>query len=367
MSIQDEKKRWESTTLKKVLDKRPERRQDFRTTSGIEMERVFTPSGEAPEHAEKLGLPGEFPFTRGVQPTMYRGQFWTMRQYAGFGTARESNERYRYLLGQGQTGLSVAFDLPTQMGYDSDSAMAEGEVGKVGVAIDSLADMEIIAGRIERIELSLKKPLPRQEHLQLEHELATLRAVLAAIESGRPLREAHMTEEQQKVTRSFRLLSEKPRLVVVNTADDERRPERFTDLSTEEVPVLAAPVGLELELARLSPEDRAEFEREMGAGGADRDAILRRLLDISGQITFFTCGDREVRTWVLPRGGTALEAAENIHTDLARGFIRAEVIQVDDLLRLGGEREVMAHGLMRQEPKDYVILDDDIVFIRFSV
>ena len=230
-----------------------------------------------------------------------------------------------------------------------------------------LADMEIIAGRIERIELSLKKPLPRQEHLQLEHELATLRAVLAAIESGRPLREAHMTEEQQKVTRSFRLLSEKPRLVVVNTADDERRPERFTDLSTEEVPVLAAPVGLELELARLSPEDRAEFEREMGAGGADRDAILRRLLDISGQITFFTCGDREVRTWVLPRGGTALEAAENIHTDLARGFIRAEVIKVDDLLRLGGEREVKAHGLMRQEPKDYVILDDDIVFIRFSV
>ena len=148
MSIQDDKKRWESTTLKKVLDKRPERRQDFRTTSGIEMQRVFTPEADVPEHAEKLGLPGEFPFTRGVQPTMYRGQFWTMRQYAGFGTARESNERYRYLLGQGQTGLSVAFDLPTQMGYDSDSAMAEGEVGKVGVAIDSLADMEILFDQI---------------------------------------------------------------------------------------------------------------------------------------------------------------------------------------------------------------------------
>ena len=148
MSIQDEKQRWEETTLKKVLDKRSERKPKFETTSGIEMERVFTPEGEAADYMEKLGLPGEYPYVRGVQPTMYRGQFWTMRQYAGFGTARESNERYRYLLEQGQTGLSVAFDLPTQMGYDSDSAMADGEVGKVGVAIDSLADMEVLFDRI---------------------------------------------------------------------------------------------------------------------------------------------------------------------------------------------------------------------------
>ena len=148
MSIQDEKIRWEKTTLKKVLDKRSERKESFETTSGIEVERVFLPEAEDPSYPEKLGLPGEYPFTRGVQPTMYRGQFWTMRQYAGFGTARESNERYRYLLQQGQTGLSVAFDLPTQMGYDSDSAMAEGEVGKVGVAIDSLADMEVLFDRI---------------------------------------------------------------------------------------------------------------------------------------------------------------------------------------------------------------------------
>jgi methylmalonyl-CoA mutase, N-terminal domain len=148
MSIKDEKARWESNTLNKVLGKRGERRKEFRTTSNLEMERVFTPSEEAPHYQEKLGFPGEYPYTRGVQPTMYRGQFWTMRQYAGFGTAKESNERYRYLLGQGQTGLSVAFDLPTQMGYDSDSAMADGEVGKVGVAIDSLADMEILFDQI---------------------------------------------------------------------------------------------------------------------------------------------------------------------------------------------------------------------------
>ena len=157
MSIQDEKIRWEKTTLKKVLDKRSERKESFETTSGIEVERVFLPAAEDPSYPEKLGLPGEYPFTRGVQPTMYRGQFWTMRQYAGFGTARESNERYRYLLQQGQTGLSVAFDLPTQMGYDSDSAMAEGEVGKVGVAIDSLADMEVLFDRIplEKVSTSM--------------------------------------------------------------------------------------------------------------------------------------------------------------------------------------------------------------------
>src|SRR5512133_1657833 len=148
MTIKDGKIRWSSTTLKKVLDKRAERKAEFRTSSGIEMERCFTPDFDFPGYSEKLGFPGEYPYTRGVQPTMYRGQFWTMRQYAGFGTAKESNERYRYLLGAGQTGLSVAFDLPTQMGYDSDSAMADGEVGKVGVAIDTLADMEILFDQI---------------------------------------------------------------------------------------------------------------------------------------------------------------------------------------------------------------------------
>ena len=148
MKIHEEKKRWEATTLKKVIDKRAERKKAFRTSSNLEMERVFTPDFDVPGYTEKLGLPGEYPYTRGVQPTMYRGQFWTMRQYAGFGTAKESNERYRYLLGAGQTGLSVAFDLPTQMGYDSDSAMANGEVGKVGVAIDTLADMEILFDQI---------------------------------------------------------------------------------------------------------------------------------------------------------------------------------------------------------------------------
>jgi methylmalonyl-CoA mutase, N-terminal domain len=127
------------------LSKRPERKKSFVNTSGFPINRVYTPLDvEETDHLERLGLPGDYPYTRGVQPTMYRGRFWTMRQYAGFATAEESNRRYRFLLEQGQTGLSVAFDLPTQIGFDSDHEMAMGEVGKVGVSIDSLRDMETL-------------------------------------------------------------------------------------------------------------------------------------------------------------------------------------------------------------------------------
>jgi len=140
MDFDAERKRWEEMTLQPVLNKSPERKDEFDTPSGIELPRVALPHDF--NYLEKLGFPGEYPFTRGVQPTMYRGRFWTMRQYAGYASAEESNQRYRYLLQQGQTGLSVAFDLPTQIGYDADDPMALGEVGKVGVSISSLRDME---------------------------------------------------------------------------------------------------------------------------------------------------------------------------------------------------------------------------------
>ncbi len=133
---------WEATALDKTLKRFPERRAEFQTDSGIPVERVYTPADPPADYVQDLGFPGQYPFTRGVQPTMYRGRFWTMRQYAGFGSAAETNARYKYLLEQGQTGLSVAFDLPTQIGYDSDDPLAAGEVGKVGVAISSLEDME---------------------------------------------------------------------------------------------------------------------------------------------------------------------------------------------------------------------------------
>jgi len=135
------KQNWEKNTLARVLKKAPERKPEFTTSSGIPLDRVYVPDETRVDYERQLGLPGEYPFTRGVQPTMYRGRFWTMRQYAGYASAEESNRRYKFLLEQGQTGLSVAFDLPTQIGYDSDDPLALGEVGKVGVAISSLDDM----------------------------------------------------------------------------------------------------------------------------------------------------------------------------------------------------------------------------------
>ena len=230
-----------------------------------------------------------------------------------------------------------------------------------------LADMEILTARIGRIEDTLKKPIPRAEQEQLRHEEETLKMVLSAMESGKPMREADMTDEQLKVTRAFRLLSEKPRMVIVNTADDEENPGQYAALSGDEVPLMAIPAGLELELSRMSPEDRREFEQEMGLQSVDRDHVIRKLLEASGQMLFFTCNQREVRCWLLRRGGTALEAAGTVHTDMARGFIRAEVIAVDDLIRLGSEREAKAQHLVHQEPKDYAVQDGEILLIRFSV
>jgi methylmalonyl-CoA mutase N-terminal domain/subunit len=148
------KSKWLETTYGKAVKKAPERRARFETTSGTPIEPVYAASDVKPAVEERLGLPGEYPFTRGVQSTMYRGRFWTMRQYAGFGTAEESNKRYRYLLASGQTGLSVAFDLPTQMGRDSDHPLARGEVGKVGVAIDSIRDMATLLDGIPLGEVS---------------------------------------------------------------------------------------------------------------------------------------------------------------------------------------------------------------------
>lgn len=147
--VQQAYKDWDNNVYKKSIQKFHERLDSFATQSFTEVKPIYSPlDSNADLYLEKIGFPGEYPFTRGIQPTMYRGRLWTMRQYAGYGTAKESNERYRYLLEQGQVGLSVAFDLPTQIGFDSDDPMAEGEIGKVGVAIDTLADMEILFDKI---------------------------------------------------------------------------------------------------------------------------------------------------------------------------------------------------------------------------
>ncbi len=152
--LREARRKWEEEIVGPTLTRSPERQERFETLSGIPLDRIYTPADIELDYLNDLGFPGEYPFTRGVQPTMYRGRLWTMRQYAGYATAEESNARYRYLLEQGQTGLSVAFDLPTQLGYDADDPLAEGEVGKVGVSVSSLDDMRVLFNGIPLDQVS---------------------------------------------------------------------------------------------------------------------------------------------------------------------------------------------------------------------
>ena len=178
--LEKQKKMWEESTVEPLISRHPERRSEFVTGSDKSVERLYLPEDVAAEgYLDKQGFPGQYPYTRGVQPTMYRGRLWTMRQYAGFGSAEESNRRYRYLLEQGQTGLSVAFDLPTQIGFDSDNPLAEGEVGKVGVAIDTLEDMEILFHDIplDRISTSMTINAPAAILLAMYIAVAELQGI----------------------------------------------------------------------------------------------------------------------------------------------------------------------------------------------
>lgn len=233
-----------------------------------------------------------------------------------------------------------------------------------------LADLEIVTRRVEKLRESVKKPRPSRE--QERAELTALEPLLEALESGTPLAEIDLSDEQLRVTRSFQLLTEKSRFVLFNLADDEEQPGRFlskldTSGRSEAVCGAAVPVGLAAELTEMDAEDRAEFEREMSITGAEAGPLIRDLMNASGQMLFFTAGDKEVRTWMIGQGSTAVEAADGIHTDFARGFIRAERMTCDDLFRLGSEREIKAANLMHREPKDYVIQDGDILYILSNV
>ncbi len=185
--LQDARKAWEEQTLVPTLGRMKERLPEFTTPSGLPVKRLYTPEdAEGRDYLEAVGFPGQYPYTRGIYPTMYRGQLWTMRQYAGIGTAKESNERFRYLLKEGQTGLSVAFDLPTQMGLDSDHPLAVGEVGQVGVAIDSLRDMEVLFDGIplDRVTTSMTINAPAAVLLALYVAVAEQQGVPLSKISG---------------------------------------------------------------------------------------------------------------------------------------------------------------------------------------
>ncbi|WP_287585456.1 methylmalonyl-CoA mutase family protein [Candidatus Borrarchaeum sp.] len=178
--IKARKKEWENKTLNPLLDKYPERAEEFVTTSSSQVNRLYTPLDLlGSDYVVDIGFPGEYPYTRGIQPTMYRGRLWTFRQYSGFGTAEETNKRFKLLLEQGQTGLSVAFDLPTQIGYDSDHPLALGEVGKVGVAIDTLKDMETLFEGIplEKVSTSMTINAPASVLLAMYIAVAEVQGI----------------------------------------------------------------------------------------------------------------------------------------------------------------------------------------------
>jgi GTP-binding protein YchF len=227
-----------------------------------------------------------------------------------------------------------------------------------------IADLDIVSGRVERLKDQLRKPRANKEKDQ--EELDFLTPIFAELEAGRSLVNFPMSAEQRKAIKSFQLFSDKPRLIIINTPDDEAKPEKYQSLAPAGSELFAFSVSLQTDLAAMSPEERDEFCREMQVQPIDKDHLIRRIMHASGQMIFFTAGEKEVRTWLIRLGGTAVEAAGGIHTDLARGFIRAETMTVADIVRLGSEREIKAAGLMRQEPKDYVIQDGDIINIKHS-
>lgn len=249
-------------------------------------------------------------------------------------------------------------------------AFSGADVAKERAAFEEdllLADLELVSGRIERLRESSRKPRPDRD--QQLAEIALLEPIEQALGEGKPLRELELKPEQQRAIRSFALLTEKPRIVVVNTAEDasQAAQEAVAALREAGEHVEASSLRIELELAQLSEEEREAFLEEMHLERLSRERLLHAILDACGHLTFFTAGEKEVRAWLLERGSTAAEAAGGIHTDMQRGFIRAEVMRIDDLFELGSEREVKAAGKHRLEGKDYIVQEGDVLLIRFSV
>jgi hypothetical protein len=232
-----------------------------------------------------------------------------------------------------------------------------------------LADLEIVSGRIERLRESVKKPRPSRT--QDVAELEAIEPLASQLEAGKFLAPSELTEEQSRAIRSYGLLTLKPRMVIFNVADDEQHPDSWLSRTGVSMAgasrALAIPLRLQGELSGIALAERQEWIEDMGLVVADRGAVLSTMLQVSGQQLFFTTSHKEVRSWLIHAGATALEAAASIHTDLARGFIRAEVMKCDDLVRLGSEREMKAHHLVHQEPRDYVVQDGDILLIKFNV
>ena len=221
------------------------------------------------------------------------------------------------------------------------------------------ADLGVVTNRVEKLEADVKKPRPERE--QMLKELDVVRRVRDAIEDGTPIADLELSHDELKPMRSFGLLTNKPQVVILNAPGDSVPSDSLRAAAPD---VLAIDAKLELELAGMEQEERAMFMSEFGVEDLGRDRIIRAAYDAVGIITFFTAGDPEVRGWNLERGSTAVEAAGKIHTDLARGFIRAEVTAYDDLIAAGGPKEAKAQNHQRLEGKEYVVKDGDVVYFR---
>jgi len=228
-----------------------------------------------------------------------------------------------------------------------------------------LADLQVVGNRVSRLRKDATKPRPDRD--QLQAELEALKPIEEKLNNGELLLEIELNELQEHACKSFALLTRKRQLILLNTVDSKVDEDVVSQLESRGYEVVSAPVGLELEVQALPEENQVEFAEEMGLGEPCAQRVLRAIFEITDQITFYTCTEKEVHAWLLNRGATALEAADSIHSDLARGFIRVEVQSVKDLLRLGSEREVKAAGLHHIEGKDYIMQDGDEILVRFNV
>jgi methylmalonyl-CoA mutase N-terminal domain/subunit len=270
------KNEWEERILKRTLEKNKERKENFKATS-LPVQRLYGPEEvQGLDYERDLGYPGAYPYTRGVQPTMYRGKFWTMRQYAGFGSAEESNRRYRYLLEQGQTGLSVAFDLPTQIGLDSDNALCDGEVGKVGVAVDTLADMELLFAEIPLDKVSVSMTINASAAVVLAMYLAV------AEKRGIPLEQLSGTIQndllKEYIARGTYIYPPKPSLRVISNIFSfcKERVPKWNTISISGYHIREAGSTAVQELA-FTFADAVEYVKSALAAGMKVDEFAPRL------------------------------------------------------------------------------------------
>lgn len=228
------------------------------------------------------------------------------------------------------------------------------------------ADLEVVSGRIDRLQDQLKKPRPQKQKEADQAELELLQRIARGFEGGQGAGALGLRDEDEKAVRSFQLLTLKREVVLVNLGDDRIGKALPPDLLQLAPTALQAPAKLEKELEELSEEDRRAFMQDMNVTGFSRDETLRQIFHAMGYIAFFTVGDDECRAWPLLQGATAVEGAGEIHTDLARGFVRGEVVHFEDFRKLGSMKEAKAHGVYRLEGKTYVVKDGDILHILAS-